>query len=166
VASNNIKKDFEKAYKAGKLTVNKDEIFTPGSVGRGIAKVAAKVTGKNLTTAEKAIVASVKKIAKTGKPGDVQKALDKLSLAERRTYSQALKKAVPKSNKIVKPTKQATPLKSFNRKTEPINKNSETDFHLEQAYAKSLKATKAMGGDIKKVKVTYNGRTIDYNGIK
>jgi hypothetical protein len=63
-------------------------------------------------------------------------------------------------------TKQAKPLKVVNRTTPPIYKYAETDARLEAAFEKSLKATKAIGGDPKKVKVTYNGRTIDYKGIR
>jgi len=63
-------------------------------------------------------------------------------------------------------TKQAKPIKVVNKTTPPIYRTAETDARLEQQYAKSLKATKAMGGDPKKVRITYNGRTIDYNGIR
>jgi hypothetical protein len=63
-------------------------------------------------------------------------------------------------------TKQAKPIKVVNRTTPPIYKNSKTDAILEEQYAKAVKATKAIGGDPKKVKLTYNGKTIDYNGIK
>lgn len=167
MATNNVKKDFEKAYKAGKLTVNKGEVITPSSVVRGVAKVAAKVTGPNLTAAEKAIVASVKKIVKTGKPGDVQKALDKLSLAEKRAYSQALKKAVSATNKIGKPAKQATPLKSVKRTTDPIlpkekPQKLEGNTVLEQQYNKAVRASKAAGLDPTKVKVTIDGKSMGY----
>jgi hypothetical protein len=63
-------------------------------------------------------------------------------------------------------TKQAKPIKVVNKTTPPIYKHAETDSILEQLFAKSLKATKATGGDPKKIKVTYNGRTIDYKGIR
>jgi hypothetical protein len=148
------------------------EIITPGSVVRGVAKVAAKVAGKQtakkLTTAEKARVKDVKVIAKGTKPGTVSKMLDKLPLEEKRAYSQALRKAVPDKKKaaIYKTVKQAKPSKVVKRTTDPINKNAQTDAILEQQYAKSIKATKAMGGNPKSVKITYNGRTIDFNGIK
>ena len=148
------------------------EIITPGSVVRGVAKVAAKVaekqTAKKLTTAEKARVKDVKVIAKGTKPGTVSKMLDKLPLEEKRAYSQALRKAIPDKKKaaIYKTVKQAKPSKVVKRTTDPINKNAQTDAILEQQYARSIKATKAMGGNPKSVKITYNGRTIDFNGIK
>jgi hypothetical protein len=63
-------------------------------------------------------------------------------------------------------TKQAVPVKVVKKTTPPINKNAQIDAILEQQYAKSIKATKAMGGDPKKVRVTINGRTIDFNGIR
>lgn len=64
------------------------------------------------------------------------------------------------------PTKKAVPVKVVNKTTPPINKNAQTDAILEELFAKSLRATKATGGDPKKIKVTYNGRTIDYKGIR
>jgi hypothetical protein len=64
------------------------------------------------------------------------------------------------------PTKKAVPVKVVNKTTPPINKNAQTDAILEELFAKSLKATKATGGNPKKIKVTYNGRTIDYKGIR
>ena len=161
---------FAEAKKRG--NISKGEIITPGSVVRGVAKVAAKVAGKQtakkLTATEKAMVKDIKNFAKGTKPGTVSKMLDKLPLEERRAYSQALRKAVPDKKKaaVYKPTKQAKPLKSVKRTTDPINKNAQTDAILEQQYAKSIKATKAMGGDPKKVRVTMNGRTIDFNGIR
>ena len=152
--------------------VKKNEVITPGSVVRGVAKVAAKVAGKQtakkLTTAEKAMVKDVKYVAKNAKPGSVSKMLDKLPLEGKRAYSQALRKAVPDKKKaaIYKTVKQAKPSKVVKRTTDPINKNSKTDAILQEQYAKAVKATKAIGGDPKKVKLTYNGKTIDYNGIR
>jgi hypothetical protein len=134
----------------------------------GIAAARGASAAKTLTPAQKAMVKEVKYVAKNAKSGSVQKMLDKLPLKEKRAYSEALRKSIPDSKKaaVYKPTKQAKPLKSVKRTTEPINRYSETDSILEQLYAKSLKATKITGGDPKKVKVTYNGRTIDYNGIR
>jgi hypothetical protein len=63
-------------------------------------------------------------------------------------------------------TKQAVPVKVVKKTTPPIYKNSKTDAILQEQYAKAVKATKAIGGDPKKVKLTYNGKTIDYNGIR
>ncbi len=160
--------------------IKKGEIISPGSVVRGVAKVAGKVAGKQvakkvaanagkkLTPAEKSRVKDVKTIVKGTKPGSLQKMMDKLPLEEKRSYSQALRKAVPDKKKasVYNKTKQAKPLKSVKKTTDPINKNAQTDAILEEQYAKSLKATKAMGGDPKSVKVTYNGRTIDYKGIR
>jgi len=76
---------------------------------------------------------------------------------------QTAKKRIPAT---YTPTKKAVPVKVVNRTTPPIYKHAETDAILEQLFAKSLKATKATGGDPKKIKVTYNGRTIDYKGIR
>jgi len=160
--------------------IKKGEIISPGSVVRGVAKVAGKVAGKQvakkvaanagkkLTPAEKSRVKDVKTIVKGTKPGSLQKMMDKLPLEEKRSYSQALRKAVPDKKKasVYNKTKQAKPLKSVKKTTDPINKNAQTDAILEEQYAKSLKATKAMGGDPKSVKVTYNGRTIDHKGIR
>jgi hypothetical protein len=155
--------------------VNVAMVVGPGKFLKGaqIAKAgAAAVRGagaaKKLTATEKAMVKDIKNFAKGTKPGTVSKMLDKLPLEERRAYSQALRKAVPDKKKaaVYKPTKQAKPLKSVKRTTDPINRNAQTDAILEQQYAKSIKATKAMGGDPKKVRVTMNGRTIDFNGIR
>jgi hypothetical protein len=63
-------------------------------------------------------------------------------------------------------TKQAKPLKVVKKTTPPIYKNSQSDALLEQQYAKLLKITKARGGDIKKISVTIDGRTMDYKGIR
>lgn len=134
----------------------------------GIAAARGTGTAKKITAAEKTMAKDIKNFAKKTKPGTVSKMLDKLPLEEKRAYSQALRKSIPDSKKaaVYKPTKQAKPLKSVKRTTDPINKSSRTDDVLEQQYAKAVKATKAVGGDIKKVKLTYNGRTIDYNGIR
>lgn len=102
--------------------IKKGEIINPGSVVRGVAKIAAKVAGKQ--TAKKRVAA---------------------------TYT---------------PTKKAVPAKVVKKTTPPIYKNSKTDAILQEQYAKAVKATKAIGGDPKKVKLTYNGKTIDYNGIR
>ena len=160
--------------------VKKGEIISPGSVIRGVAKVAGKVAGKQvakkvaanagkkLTPAEKSRVKDVKTIVKGTKPGSLQKMMDKLPLEEKRSYSQALRKAVPDKNKasVYNKTKQAKPLKSVKKTTDPINKNSKTDAILQEQYAKAVKATKSIGGDPKTVKLTYNGKTIDYKGIR
>jgi hypothetical protein len=98
--------------------IKKGEIISPGSVVRGVAKVAAKATAKKRIPA---------------------------------TYT---------------PTKKAVPVKVVKKTTPPIYKNSKTDAILQEQYAKAVKATKSMGGDPKKVKLTYNGKTIDYNGIR
>jgi hypothetical protein len=134
----------------------------------GIAAARGTGTAKKITAAEKTMAKDIKNFAKKTRPGTVSKMLDKLPLEEKRAYSQALRKSIPDSKKaaVYKPTKQATPLKSVKRTTDPINKSSRTDDVLEQQYAKAVKATKAVGGDPKKVKLTYNGRTIDYNGIR
>lgn len=91
--------------------VKKNEVISPGAVVRGVAKIAGKVagkeaakkiaanTGKKLTAAEKAKVKDVKYVAKNAKPGSVQKMMDKLPLAEKRAYSEALRKAVPAKKK-------------------------------------------------------------------
>jgi hypothetical protein len=63
-------------------------------------------------------------------------------------------------------TKIAKPLRTVTGKAQPIRKTKEIDDRLKAAFEKSLRATKVMGGDPKKVKVTYNGRTMDYKGIR
>ena len=98
--------------------VKKNEIITPGSVVRGVAKAAAKVTAKKRVPA---------------------------------TYT---------------PTKKAVPVKVVKKTTPPINKNAQTDFLLEQQWAKSVKAAEKTGMDIKKMKITIGNRTIDHKGIR
>jgi hypothetical protein len=98
--------------------VKKGEIITPGAVVRGVAKAAAKVTGKKRVAA---------------------------------TYT---------------PTKKAVPAKVVKKTTPPINKNAQTDFLLEQQWAKSVKAAEKTGMDIKKMKITIGNRTIDHKGIR
>ena len=102
--------------------IKKGEIINPGSVVRGVAKVAAKVAGKQ--TAKKRVAA---------------------------TYT---------------PTKKAVPAKVVKKTTPPINKNAQTDFLLEQQWAKSVKAAEKTGMDIKKMKITIGNRTIDHKGIR
>jgi hypothetical protein len=101
------------------------EIITPGSVVRGVAKVAGKVAGKQaakkisanvgkkLTAAEKAKVKEVKYVAKNAKPGSVQKMLDKLPLEEKRAYSEALRKSIPAKKKaaVYKKTSVDSPVR-------------------------------------------------------
>jgi hypothetical protein len=91
--------------------IKKGEIINPGSVVRGVAKVAGKVAGKQvakkvaanagkkLTPAEKARVKDVKTIVKGTKPGSLQKMMDKLPLEEKRAYSEALRKSIPAKKK-------------------------------------------------------------------
>ena len=112
-----------------------------------IVGIAAGVAARS--AAKKAATSAVKKVA-------TKKAADAATKA-------TAKKRIPAT---YTPTKKAVPAKVVKKTTPPINKNAETDAILEQLFAKSLKATKATGGDPKKIKVTYNGRTIDYNGIR
>lgn len=63
-------------------------------------------------------------------------------------------------------TKKAVPVKVVNKTTPPIYKHAQTDAILEQQWAKSVKAAEKMGMDIKKIKITIDGRTIDYKGIR
>jgi nicotinate-nucleotide pyrophosphorylase len=91
--------------------IKKGEIISPGSVVRGVAKVAGKVAGKQvakkvaanagkkLTAAEKSRVKDVKTIVKGTKPGSLQKMMDKLPLEEKRAYSEALRKSIPAKKK-------------------------------------------------------------------
>jgi hypothetical protein len=102
--------------------VKKGEIITPGSIVRGVAKVAAKVVAK-----------------------------------------QTVKKRIPAT---FTKTKQAVPIKVIKRTTPPIYRHAKTDAMLEQQWAKALKAAEKTGLDIKKMKITMDGRTIDYKGIK
>ena len=64
------------------------------------------------------------------------------------------------------PTKKAVPVKVVKKTTPPIYKHAQTDAILEQQWAKSVKAAEKMGMDIKKMKITIDGRTIDYKGIR
>ena len=98
--------------------IKKGEIINPGSVVRGVAKIAAKATAKKRIPA---------------------------------TYT---------------PTKKAVPAKVVKKTTPPINKNAQTDFLLEQQWAKSVKAAEKTGMDIKKMKITIGNRTIDHKGIR
>ena len=104
------------------------------------AGVAARVAAK------KAATSAIKKVA-------TKKAAAKVTA----------KKRVPAT---YTPTKKAVPAKVVKKTTPPIYKNSKTDAILQEQYAKAVKATKAIGGDPKKVKLTYNGKTIDYKGIR
>jgi len=63
-------------------------------------------------------------------------------------------------------TPQAKPIKVVKKTTPPIYRHAETDAILEQQWAKSVKAAEKMGMDIKKMKITIDGRTIDYKGIR
>jgi hypothetical protein len=102
------------------------------------------------------------------KPGNVKKGEVITPGAVVRGVAKAAAKVTAKKRvpATYTPTKKAVPVKVVNKTTPPINKNAQTDAILEQLFAKSLKATKATGGDPKKIKVTYNGRTIDYKGIR
>lgn len=118
---------FAEAKKRG--NISKGEIITPGSIVRGVAKVAGKVAGKQaakkiasnvgkkLTPAEKAKVKEVKYIAKNAKPGSVSKMLDKLPLEEKRAYSEALRKSIPAKKKaaVYKKTSVDSPASLRNR---------------------------------------------------
>jgi hypothetical protein len=64
------------------------------------------------------------------------------------------------------PTKKAVPVKVVKKTTPPIYKHAETDALLEQQWAKALKSAEKTGLDIKKMKITIDGRTIDYKGIR
>lgn len=64
------------------------------------------------------------------------------------------------------PTKKAVPVKVVKKTTPPINKNAQTDFLLEQQWAKTVKAAEKTGMDIKKMKITIGNRTIDHKGIR
>ena len=102
------------------------------------------------------------------KPGNVKKGEIITPGAVVRGVAKAAAKVTAKKRipATYTPTKKAVPVKVVNKTTPPINKNAQTDAILEELFAKSLKATKATGGDPKKIKVTYNGRTIDYKGIR
>jgi hypothetical protein len=102
------------------------------------------------------------------KPGNVKKGEIITPGAVVRGVAKAAAKVTAKKRipATYTPTKKAVPAKVVKKTTPPIYKHAETDAILEQLFAKSLKATKATGGDPKKIKVTYNGRTIDYKGIR
>lgn len=106
--------------------IKKGEIISPGSVVRGVAKVAGKVAGKQvakkvaanagkkLTPAEKSRVKDVKTIVKGTKPGSLQKMMDKLPLEEKRAYSEALRKSIPAKKKaaVYKKTQANVPARA------------------------------------------------------
>ena len=74
MASKNVKATFEKAYKEGKLKVNAGEVITPGSVVRGVAKVAAKIGAKGAEKAATKVGQKVgQKIAEATKPAKYPK---------------------------------------------------------------------------------------------
>ena len=78
--ASDAKATFEKAYKEGKMTVNAGEVITPGSVARGVAKVAEKLGAKKVIekvveksaakTEAKALKAANKPTNQTGSMAD------------------------------------------------------------------------------------------------
>jgi hypothetical protein len=74
-----------------------------------------------LTPDEKYALKYLKELQKKGKPGDVQKRLDRLDPGSKATIASAIKKSQPASRaaKVNKPAKQATPaeIKVRNKRT-------------------------------------------------
>jgi hypothetical protein len=102
------------------------------------------------------------------KPGNVKKNEVISPGAVVRGVAKAAAKAVAKKRvpATYTPTKKAVPAKVVKKTTPPINKNAQTDFLLEQQWAKSVKAAEKTGMDIKKMKITIGNRTIDHKGIR
>jgi hypothetical protein len=112
-----------------------------------IVGIAAGVAAR--AAAKKAATSAVKKVA-------TKKAADAATKA-------TAKKRIPAT---YTPTKKAVPAKVVKKTTPPIDKNAQTDFLLEQQWAKSVKAAEKTGMDIKKMKITIGNRTIDHKGIR
>ena len=74
-----------------------------------------------LTPDEKFALKYIKDLKKKGKPGSVQKNVDRLDLGSKATISSAIKKSTPASRaaKVNKPSKKATPaeIKVRNKRT-------------------------------------------------
>ena len=102
------------------------------------------------------------------KPGNVKKGEVITPGAVVRGVAKAAAKVTAKKRvpATYTPTKKAVPVKVVKKTTPPINKNAETDFLLEQQWAKSVKAAEKTGMDIKKMKITIGNRTIDHKGIR
>jgi hypothetical protein len=118
--------------------------------------IKVKATSKAKQASTRKLVGAIVSVTSIGKAAKVAGAAAKAVKAKNTTRIPA----------AYAQTKQAKPIRTVTGKAEPIFKPKEIDDRLKAAFEKSLKATKATGGDPKKVKITYNGRTIDYKGIR
>jgi hypothetical protein len=119
-------------------------------------KATVKATSKAKQASTRKLVGAIASVTPVGKAAKVAGAAAKAVKAKNTTRIPA----------AYAQTKRAKPIKTVIGKAEPIRKTKEIDDRLKEAFEKSLRATKVMGGDPKKVKVTYNGRTMDYKGIR
>jgi hypothetical protein len=119
-------------------------------------KATVKATSKAKQASTRKLVGAIASVTPVGKAAKVAGAAAKAVKAKNTTRIPA----------AYAQTKRAKPIRTVTGKAEPIYKYTETDALLEQQFAKALKATKARGGDPKKIKVTIDGRTIDYRGIR
>jgi hypothetical protein len=120
-------------------------------------KATVKATSKAKQASTRKLVGAIASVTPVGKAAKIAGTAAKAVKAKNTTRIPA----------AYAQTKRAKPIRTVTGKAEPIYKPKEDiDARLEAAFARSLKATKAIGGDPKKVKVTYNGRMIDYKGIR
>ncbi len=119
-------------------------------------KAKVKATSKAKQASTRKLVGAIASVTPVGKAAKVAGAAAKAVKAKNT-------KRIPAA---YAQTKRAKPIRTVTGKAEPIFKPKEIDDRLRANFEKSLKATKAIGGDPKKVKITYNGRTIDYKGIR
>ena len=118
--------------------------------------IKVKATSKAKQASTRKLVGAIASVTPIGKAAKVVGAAAKAVKAKNTTRIPA----------AYAQTKRAKPLRTVTGKAQPILKTKEIDDRLKAAFEKSLKATKAIGGDPKKVSVTYKGRTIDYKGIR
>lgn len=106
-----VKASTEKEKASTRKTVATIAALTPAGRVAKTATTAAKAAARiqKLSAAEKAMVKDVKYVAKNAKPGSVQKAMDKMSPAEKRAYSDALRKAAGNKTGIYKKTSPNSP---------------------------------------------------------
>jgi len=105
----NAKKDFEKEYKSGKLTINKGEVVTPGAITRGVVKIAVKVAGKKAVkkaidkAAGKSIVSEAKGITKeAAREKQIIAKLDKAAPKAQAKAQKIIDKAIKKNPNLFK----------------------------------------------------------------
>lgn len=140
---------------------------SPGVAGgtyiRPVAKLADKVATK---AAAKGLAKATKKASKivgkdVSKPGTLEKLSKGMTQAEKIALSNKLEKANVAGKKGV-----GLAGKQAKDGVKKVTKSgSDIDAaHLAAAYAKSVKASKAAGLDPTKVRVTYKGKSMGYQG--